>query len=898
MGSRFRWRVLPLVVATLAASVIATLLTAAPALAAGEPTSLTVTPGDGTLTVAWTAPTDVTPVSYSVRHRQKGTSSWTTSAAINHPTLTLTLRDLTNGTAYEVEVSTSSPGPSNWVSAEGTPGVPATPAAPTLASGDGGLGVAWTTPAGNGSAITDYDVRHRRTGTRAWQILWDGGQAISSSTETEESDGPAGDPLDLGELSGASVTLTRESVGTKAGVYRLGSAVDGLFVRFNGTTQSQVTLDARYAATKPTATTLHTHGTELWSTTGSCFAGACFLNVSGVTPPLAAGAYVWLETSAATTFTSLNGTFRFDLATTATTRTISGLTNGNSYEVQVRASNAVGESAWSASAVLSAGVPDALAAPTVTPGAASLGVGWAAPSSTNGAAVTDYDVRYRADGTTTWTEWNATDTSTTTNANITGLTNGTTYHVSVRATNSRGDGPWSPSATMTAGAPAAPAALALTAGHQKLAVGWTAPAANGAAVTDYDVRYRADGTTTWTEWNATDTGTTASANITGLTNGTIYHVSVRAANSRGDGPWSPSVSAVPAAQRPSAPGAPTLVSGNTSLSASWTAPAANGSPITDYDVQYSSDSGATWTEWNAADTGTNASANITGLTNGTAYQVQVRAANSLGDGAWSASATLKAGLPAAPTPPTLTPGDSSMTAAWTAPSGNGAAVSGYDVRYSSDSGANWTSHAHTGTGTSATIPSLTNGTSYQVQVRAKNTVGNGPWSPSATMTVGAPAPPGAPTLTAGHQKLAVGWTAPAANGAAVTDYDVRYRADGTTTWTEWNAADTSTNASANITGLTNSTTYHVSVRAANSRGDGPWSPSASAAPAAQPPGAPTGPTLTKFTETFVWSHVDRARRQRRRGHHRLRRAVLLRQRRDLDRMEPHEHQFVYVLEPQ
>ena len=71
----------------------------------------------------------------------------------------------------------------------------------------------------------------------------------------------------------------------------------------------------------------------------------------------------------------------------------------------------------------------------------ALDVSWTAPTSTS--TITDYDVQYRARGTSTWTEWNASDTSTTTSATITGLTKGTEYEVQVRTTDSEGDGPWS-----------------------------------------------------------------------------------------------------------------------------------------------------------------------------------------------------------------------------------------------------------------------------------------------------------------------------------------------------------------------------------------------------------------------------------------------------------------------
>ena len=85
-----------------------------------------------------------------------------------------------------------------------------------------------------------------------------------------------------------------------------------------------------------------------------------------------------------------------------------------------------------------------------------------------------------------------------------------------------------------------------------------------------------------------------------------------------------------------------LVPGDGQLTVDWTAPSGDGAPIDDYDVRYRPDaeSGA-WTELADAAESTAPSATITGLTNGTAYQVQVRA----GDGEWSATVT---GAPAAP----------------------------------------------------------------------------------------------------------------------------------------------------------------------------------------------------------------------------------------------------------
>ena len=91
-----------------------------------------------------------------------------------------------------------------------------------------------------------------------------------------------------------------------------------------------------------------------------------------------------------------------------------------------------------------------------------------------------------------------------------------------------------------------------------------------------------------------------------------------------------------------------LVPGDGRLEVRWTAPSAGGPAIDDYDVRYRRAGGpgapGGWTELAGETAGTDGRATITGLTNGAAYQVQVRA----GAGGWSAAAT---GVPAAPAAP-------------------------------------------------------------------------------------------------------------------------------------------------------------------------------------------------------------------------------------------------------
>ena len=82
---------------------------------------------------------------------------------------------------------------------------------------------------------------------------------------------------------------------------------------------------------------------------------------------------------------------------------------------------------------------------------------------------------------------------------------------------------------------------------------------------------------------------------------------------------------------------------------------------------------------------------VGGLTNGTAYDVSVRAVNAIGAGAASApQAATPATVPGAPTivGDTVAGSNSQLSAAFTAPASNGgAAITSY--QYSTDAGATW-----------------------------------------------------------------------------------------------------------------------------------------------------------------------------------------------------------------
>ena len=89
---------------------------------------------------------------------------------------------------------------------------------------------------------------------------------------------------------------------------------------------------------------------------------------------------------------------------------------------------------------------------------------------------------------------------------------------------------------------------------------------------------------------------------------------------------------------PARVGSLNTTSGDGQVALSWSAPATGGASISDYLIEYSANSGTTWTTF--VDAVTSAlSATVTSLTNGTAYQFRVTAKNTIGSGAVSANSS-------------------------------------------------------------------------------------------------------------------------------------------------------------------------------------------------------------------------------------------------------------------
>jgi hypothetical protein len=248
--------------------------------------------------------------------------------------------------------------------------------------------------------------------------------------------------------------------------------------------------------------------------------------------------------------------------------------------------------------------------------------------------------------------------------------------------------------------------------------------------------------------------------------------------------------------RYTAPGTPRNVvatPGNGSITVTFDAPLSNGGGISYY--QYSLDN----VNWSGAISSGHV---ITGLANGTAYTVYVRAGTIHGPGtAASATATPRT-VPSAPSV-TATGGIRAVTITFPEPGNGGSAITSYN--YSLDN-VNWSGAISSG----FVITELANATAYTVYVRANNVAGTGASSAGATATTKA-LPTNPTSLTANASTFGViglSWTASSGDGYTVT-YTVKR--NGTT-------LGTTTSTTFNDTTVAPSTTYTYTVTASTDVG--------------------------------------------------------------------------------
>ena len=439
----------------------------------------------------------------------------------------------------------------------------------------------------------------------------------------------------------------------------------------------------------------------------------------------------------------------YDADADDTSYTITGLTNGTEYRVHVIAKNESGGTESNGEFGTPMGIPNAPNNLQVAPGNEKLTLTWEAPTAKEGVTVTGYyKVQWKDSSVADWdSPTGVTEVSVSgLTSEITGLTNGTTYDVRVRADNgvtsdnyywAEDDGTPRPDPIVT-GVTVADNSITRTEATATVAI----DNQTGDSQTVH-LHYRKTAESGWTDVPTKDTaGSSETFDLSSLTGNTEYVVEA----------W---LAATPNTKEPATfttdpvePDAPRNVRitghGDKELTVAWDAPSdTGGSQITDYKVQWKSGSDSYDPATRQDEPGASPHT-IDQLANGTEYAVQVIAVTTAGDGSPSTEAKgTPSRKPDAPIIQSVTPGHTQLVVTWNEPANGGDPITKYKVEYKEQGTQSWILHKEVDQNTlTETIGSLTNGTIYVVQVSAKNINGYGDPSVEAP---GTPRPD--PTVT-------------------------------------------------------------------------------------------------------------------------------------------------------
>ena len=786
--------------------------------------------------VTWTEPDDNnSPIKrYEVQYREDGSSIYNSvPLADDFTDIEVTITNLKPNTTYHVQVrarnsASISLGISDW-SPDGSgvtnDDVPDRPDRPVITVPDGEtmhLRVDWTAPNANGEDITDYDIRYRKspeTSFAEWEASTISTDTFTTITGLEENTlyqiqvratNSVGDSEWSESGSGVTdrtnvvpVISSFNATATVLTVFEHPTLPETAILTVTATDDFTPVLDLTYTFSVPSG-----HGTIVHN--------ADIPFMATYTPPSTPGVYtITVEVS--------DGDADLDQP---------------SETIEITAIN----------------VPDKPAAPTVTADpndSTKLIVRWTEPNF-NFSSIIDYDVRYKktTQPDTSYEEWNA-DATNYLNifATIEDLDGNTQYDVQVRASNIAGVSDWSDVTTQST-RNTSPVISSFISTPESVVV-------QGSSTLIVTASDEENDQLTFTfslphETMDDDHGTLTA--IMGETERYMYTApnvtgtyTVRVVVSDGSFSVSRDLSIVVTDGRPPPPAAPTVNTHSAgSILVRWSPPPTyQGPPVTHYNLRYKLSTASSYTifadmDGDAIDISGQFQI-ISGLSNDTDYDVQVRAVNSAGASGWSdagTGTTGAAGVVTPPQPPVISsvtsPIHHTLTVTWIKPPidddpDTDDDITSYDVQYklASDTDYNDVTLADDFTDLTIDITGLTANTEYDVRVQASNSAGASGYSdPTRAQTAVQIQPPSPPENVVVSENpdptmLNVRWDVPNLFGGTLVDYDVQYREavdEGETenAWQNWPATDTTdTNPSTTIEGLTADTSYDVRVRSQN-----------------------------------------------------------------------------------
>ncbi len=452
-------------------------------------------------------------------------------------------------------------------------------------------------------------------------------------------------------------------------------------------------------------------------------------------------------------------------------------------------------------------------APTITGvqnAASSLVVSWTSGGSVE--PILDYTASASAAGSS------QSCSSSGTTCTIRGLTNGTTYAITVVARSVAGTSSDAVSSGTPRSVPDAPSISRVTRGNTNVTVNWTPNGDGGSAITGYRATALPSGQMC--------ESIAQTCTISGLVNGIPQTIQVVARNAVGTSQPSAPSTAVTPATTPQAPQINSATRLNSAAVIAWDPPANNGGDdIASYLVRVTQGSNIV-----SEATTTERSLTIDGLTNGVIYGIVVLATNTAGNSGPSAHAFVTpATVPDAPLAITALRQNSGTDVSWDVPTNNGGdPITHYRIQVQTG---NDPATSFTATESPYSIRGLDNGKTYAVTVSAINSVGESVASDPVEVTP-ATVPDAPLAITALRQNAGadVSWDMPSNNGGdPITHYRVTVRSGS-----ERATSFVTVESPFSIRGLDNGTTYAVTVSALNSVGESIESESVLVTPATVP----------------------------------------------------------------
>ncbi len=455
-----------------------------PAGPPGTPSITSAVPGNGSVTLNWTAPSsngaDITNYRITI---VPGVAYIDT----NSDGTTYVYTGLDNGTPYQFTVTAENSfgfGESSSYSIPITPAtVPNAPLNVNATRGNGEAFVSWQAPSNGGSAITNYTIEVYDGDTLTFISSREIAD-VTSYTYTELTNGSiyvfkvkAKNVIEYGELSEPSNQVTP-------------ATVPG-------------------APAKPTGTRGDTQINVSWSAPTDTGGNAI--------QQYRVRAFVE-ETNVITAFVNAPTTsFLF-----------TDLTNGTSYTFTVEATTEInyGPASVASDPVIPARVPDAPTDLSVLDNqGVNLVIGFTAEAD-GGLPITNY--KYSINNGSSFSPFSP--SVTTSPVTITGLSLGTTYEIKLRAVNAVGESDNSEQLSVTTeSVPTPPTSVSAVAGTGEATITWVASSDDGGAAIDYYRITRNPGSVS----SNTSNGSVTSFVFGGLTNGTAYTFDVAAHNENG-----------------------------------------------------------------------------------------------------------------------------------------------------------------------------------------------------------------------------------------------------------------------------------------------------------------------------------------------------------------------------